>query len=287
MKKNKYNEILDKIEFLENAFSGEAHGYNPYRDAKTGRFTTGPGLIQDIRPPEKPMKVEYEGKTYTPEGVTDLIQEGKEAGILDRVSSNLDDLIGLEAEVRNNHGWRTSIENGEVVGRLDKKITRQVFSLGKNEERVMNDGKRYLEDNNEEYYESKPTDEDGFAVYTTDSHKSAMNYAENDASRICYLVVNYSNFIGQKELNKIRSSLRKKANSDRLKKAFNKSNGYTPVRDTTLAVMLGYDGIIRRTKDSGTEYIVINPDTIGLDKISDKKRVNQLIDKMKTVLNDG
>lgn len=255
---NKVNQLIHKI----NEVTGK--GYNPYRDEK-GRFASGPSGEKSES--GESLKIRMDGEEYTSKGFKKKTQEQNEAYVLDEISDNYEDLVGLEKRVMENKGWNVYEEGGQAYGELDAKVTKQALSLGKDDVQVMNNGKKYLEDDNDEFYRSKPSDADGFAIYTTDNHKSALDYADGKEGAICYLVIDKSNFISQKDIDAVRSRLIKNAKTKGLKEVLRKTNKTAQVKDTVIAAMLGYDGIIRPTGDSGNEYIVINPELLRLDKI--------------------
>lgn len=261
----KVNQLIYKI----NKIAGKRG--NPYH-GKDGRFTSGPSGKKSEE--GESFKVRMDGGEYTSEELKKKTQEQKEANLLEEISDNYEDLVGLEKKVMEKKGWVVHEEGGQVYGELDSKVTKQAFLLGKNDVQVMNNGKKYLEDDNNEFYRSKATDVDGFAVYTTDSHDSALNYADGKEDTICHLVINKSNFIKQKDIDSIRSRLIKNAETEGLKEALRKTNETVQVKDTVIAAMLGYDGIIRPTRDSGNEYIIINSDLLRLDKIKKEEKIN-------------
>jgi len=278
MKKN-LNEAIEKISYLEAVFNGGPGSGNFAHAGRKGLVGGSTKKGESVSEPTD-LKVVIAGKEMSSSEAKEYLENNKDLEVLDRINSKLGDLKELEKSVLLDKGWVPVEEDGKICGEFNDKINRHKFALGKDDERVMNNGKRYLEDNNDEYYVSKPSDIDGVAIYTTTDNESALDYADGDESRICKLIVDKSNFISQEKLNEIRKRLRSKADNNKLKYALRKVEGkrpYCPVKDTILAGMYGYDGIIRL---DANEYIVINPERLSLDKTNLSKRANELILKI-------
>ena len=220
---------------------------------------------------KRQITIRMDGKKYTPQQFKQRAQRQKEAEVLEEITKNQQDLKGLEKQVMKNKGWTVYEENGEVCGEFSQKINQIATSISEDDVQVMNNGKKYLQDNNGEYYRSHPTDADGFAIYTIDKHEAALDYADGKEDAICHLVVDKSNFIEDKSLKAIRNRLIKNAETRELKELLEKTPKTAPVKDTVIAAMLGYDGIIRPTGDSGNEYIVIKPKLLRIDGTIDKQ----------------
>ena len=279
MKKN-LNEAIEKIAYLEAAFNGGPGSGNFRHAGRLGLVGGSSKKGENVSEPTD-LKVVIDGKEMTSSEAKEYLENNKDLEVLDRINSKLGDLRELEKSVLLDKGWVPVEENGKICGEFNDKINRHKFVLGKDDERVMNNGKRYLEDNNDEYYVSKPSNIDGVAIYTTTDKEDALIYADGDESRICRLVVDKSNFISQEKLDEIRKRLSNKADNYKLKYALRKVEGskhsYCPVKDTILASMYGYDGIIRL---GANEYIVMNPERLSLDKTNLSKRMNELISKI-------
>ena len=279
MKKN-LNEAIEKISYLEAVFNGGPGSGNFAHAGRKGKVGGSTKKGESVSEPTD-LKVVIDGKEMSPSEAKEYLENNKDLEVLDRINSKLGDLKELEKSVLLDKGWVPVEEDGKICGEFNDKINRHKFALGKDDERVMNNGKRYLEDNNDEYYVSKPSNIDGVAIYTTTDKEDALIYADGDESRICRLVVDKSNFISQEKLDEIRKRLSNKADNYKLKYALRKVEGskhsYCPVKDTILASMYGYDGIIRL---GANEYIVMNPERLSLDKTNLSKRMNELISKI-------
>ena len=264
--KKDYEELKNKIQILSEFLNGGKGSGNFGHAGRLGKVggSSMSGAPNNILV-KRQITIRMGGKKYTPQQFKQRAQRQKEAEVLEEIAKNQQDLKGLEKQVMKNKGWTVYEENGEVCGEFSQKINQIATSIGEDDVQVMNNGKKYLQDNNGEYYRSHPTDADGFAIYTIDKHRAALDYADGKEDAICHLVVDKSNFITDESMKAIRSRLIKNAKTKELKEALEKTPRTAPVKDTTIAAMLGYDGIIRPTGDSGTEYIVIKPKLLRID----------------------
>lgn len=278
---NKLNNKLDNLIEILNGGPGSGNFDHAGRPGKVGG-SAGAELIQDIKPVQKHIKIKVDGKEYSPEQLREELNKAKDEDILNQIEQNLSNPKKLEANIMESNGW---IANPDGSYSLGHKISKLKFQKDSNDIEVMNNGKDYLEGDDDNFYRSEEKGVDGAALYTTDTKEVALTYSDNREDKISHLIVDTTNFVNDRDINKYRKKLIEETENPEIKKVLSANLEKADIKNTTIAGMLGYDGIIRKTRDSGTEYIVLNIDKVALNRIL-KNSLNALLEKFKT-LNSG
>ncbi len=274
----KVNQLIRKIDKVINGGSGSGNFGHLGRPGKVGG-SAGAELIQDIKPIQKHIKIKVDGKEYSPKQLKEELNKAKDEDILNQIEQNLSNPKKLEANVMESNGW---IANPDGSYSLGHKISKLKFQKGSNDVEVMNNGKDYLEGNDDNFYRSEEKGVDGAALYTTDTKETALTYSDNREDKISHLIVDTTNFVNDRDINKYRKKLIEGTKNPEIKKILSVNLEKADIKNTTIAGMLGYDGIIRKTRDSGTEYIVLNIDKVALNRIL-KNSLNALLEKLKNL----
>lgn len=276
--------LNNKIEYIQKKINGGEGSGNFGHLGRPGKVggSAGAGLIQDVKPVQKDIKIRVDGKEYSPKQLSEELNKAKDEDILNQIEQNLSNPKKLEANIMESNGW---ISNPDGSYNLGHKITKLKFQKSINDVEVMNNGRDYLEGDDDNFYRSEGKNADGAALYTINEKETALIYSDNREDKISHLIVDTTNFVNDRDINKYRKKLIKETENPSVKKVLSVNNEKADIKNTTIAGMLGYDGIIRKTRDSGTEYIVLNIDKVALNRII-KNSLNALLERLK-ILNGG
>lgn len=246
--------------FFENGGKGSGNFGHSGRPGQIGGSGAGGDISKSNIPAVDNIEISNEDIQKVSDDLWDIVSSNKETEAFDGL---------MEAS-----GW-TKSQNGWT---MDSKIHSFASKPAEGEITGFNNGKKWLVDRNEENYSSNFTDEDSPGIYMMDSMKGESGYLDKKSGGVVALYFNPKNFTSDKNLDKLREKVSKQVDAVKSK---------TLIPDSLLASMFGYEGIRRKTSDSGYEYMTWNPSILKYHRSSLNENTSELISKIDKLLNGG